>query len=65
MSRAKLKITVKERKSGQGGKLIARIPLTVEKNDNPSGKRFYQTKAQITLRPKTTKGGRPRVSGRP
>lgn len=62
MSRAKLKITVRERKSGQGGKLLTRIPLTVEKNDNPSGKRLYQTKAQVSIRAKTTIGGKPRVS---
>lgn len=48
MSRAKLKITVKARKSGQGGKLLTRIPLTVEKMhelasemEDRYGERYY------------------------
>lgn len=62
MSKARVKVTVRKGKSG-GGTLLTRFPVAVEKNDNPSGKRLYQTKAQITIRPKTTKGGRPRISG--
>lgn len=62
MSKAKLKVTIKSRKNGQGGNLVARIPVRIEPTDSPTGNRLYQTKAQITLRPKTTKGGRPRVS---
>ena len=62
MSKARVKVTVRKGKSG-GGTILARFPVAVEKNDNPSGKRLYQTKAQITIRPKTTKGGRPRISG--
>lgn len=63
MSKAKVKVTVRARKSGQGGMLLTRVPIAVEQNDNPSGKRLYQTKAQLTIRPKTTRGGRPRISG--
>lgn len=64
MSRAKLKITVKERKSGQGGKLLTRIPLTVEKNDNPSGKLMYKTKAKTLIDIRTTRNGKPRIRHR-
>lgn len=63
MSKARVKVTVRKRTGGKGGTLLARFPVGVEKNDNPSGKRLYQTKAQITIRPKTTAGGRPRISG--
>ena len=61
MSKAKVKVSVKQ-KTGQGGNLLTRVPIAVEQNYNPSGKRLYQTKAQLTIRPKTTRGGRPRVS---
>lgn len=64
MSKARYKVTVKKAKGGKRD-FLTKVPLRVEKNDNPNASRLYQTKAQITLRPKTTKGGRPRVSGRP
>lgn len=62
MSRAKVKISVKSKKSAQGGTLLARVPIAIEKNDKPSGERLYQTKAQVSVRVKTTIGGKPRVS---
>jgi len=63
MSKAKLKVTIKARKNGQGGNLVTRIPVRIEPTDSPTGNRLYQTKAHLTIRPKTTKGGKPRVSG--
>lgn len=64
MSKARVKITVKAGKPKQGGALLARIPYVVERNDNPSGKRLYQTKAQASVRIKTTRGGQPRIRSR-
>lgn len=61
MSKAKVKVSVKQ-KTGQGGNLLARVPLSIEKNAKPSGEKMYQTKAQVTIRPKKAKGGRARVS---
>ena len=58
MSKAKVKVTVKP---GKSGTLLARVPVAVVKNDNPSGKRMYETKAQLITRiergkrPKTTR----------
>lgn len=54
MSKAKLKVTIKARKNGQGGNLVARIPVRIEPTDSPTGNRLYQTKAQLRIEPKTT-----------
>lgn len=61
MSKAKVKITVSK---GKKGAAITKVPVAVVRNDTPSGEKVYQTKAQLTLRVKTTKGGKPRVKGR-
>jgi len=61
MSKAKVKITVRKGKSNGNGMLLTKVPIRVEPNDNPTGERMYQTKAQVSVRIKTTKGGRPRV----
>lgn len=55
----KVKVKVKTGKSGSGT-LIARVPVTVSRTAHPQGKPFYQTKAQISIRPKTTRNGQPR-----
>lgn len=60
MSKAKVKVTVKPVKKGSGA-LLASVPVAVVKNENPSGKRMYETKAQLITRiergkrPKTTR----------
>ena len=59
MSKAKIKVTVKPGKGGSGA-LLTSVPLSIEKNDHPNGKKMFQTKAQITIRPKTTRNGQPR-----
>lgn len=61
MSKAKVKITVTK---GKKGTILARVPVAVVKNDQPSSQKIYQTKAQLTLRVKTTKGGKPRIKSR-
>ena len=63
MSKAKVKITVKSGKKGSGT-LLAGVPLTVVKNDNPSGKMLYQTRAQVGIHVRTTRGGKPRIKSR-
>lgn len=55
----KVKVKVKTGKSGTGT-LIARVPVAVSRTAHPQGKPFYQTRAQITIRPKTTRNGQPR-----
>ena len=57
MSKAKIKVSVKPAKKGSGT-LIASVPVSVEKNQNPSGKRMYQTKAEIIT--KVRRGTRPK-----
>lgn len=59
MSRAKVKVTVKSKK-GNGGTLIARVPMRVVPNDNPNGERLYQTKAQVITH--VRRGTRPKTS---
>ena len=60
MSKAKVKVTVKPVKKGSGT-LLASVPVAVVKNDNPSGKMMYETRARIITRiergkrPKTTR----------
>ena len=63
MSKARLKVKVSPKKSGSGA-VLARVPVTVAKNDNPSGDRLYQTKAQVSIRIKTTRNGKPRIKSR-
>lgn len=63
MSRAKVKIKVKPVKKGSGT-LLASVPVAVVKNDNPSGEKMYQTKAQVGIRVRTTRNGKPRVRRR-
>lgn len=57
MSRARVKVTVKPAKKGSGT-LVASVPVSVEKNTNPSGKRMYETKAEIIT--KVRRGTRPK-----
>lgn len=60
MSKAKVKVKVKSVSRGSGT-LLASVPVTVVRNDNPSGKRMYETKAELITRiergkrPKTTR----------
>ena len=64
MSKAKVKISVKPAKKGSGT-LLASVPVSVEKNQNPSGKRMFQTTVQLTLSPKTLRNGQPRPKHKP
>jgi len=57
----KIKVTVKPKKSGNSGTLIARVPVAVVRTQHPSGERMYQTKAQVLVNVKMTSGGRPRI----
>lgn len=61
MGKAKVKVTVKP---GKSGTLVARVPVAVVKNDNPSGKRMYQTKAKALIDIRTTRNGKPRIRNR-
>ena len=63
MSKAKVKVTVKPVKKGSGT-LLASVPVAVVKNDNPSGKRMYETKAEIGIRVSKTRNGRKRARSR-
>ena len=60
MGKTRIKVKIKS-KPGRAGTLLARVPVAVVKNDNPSGKRMYETKAQLITRiergkrPKTTR----------
>lgn len=63
MSKAKVKVTVKPAKKGSGT-LIASVPVAVVKNENPSGKRMYQTKAKALIDIRTTRNGKPRIRNR-
>ena len=63
MSNAKVKITIKPRKSDGSGTAIAVVPVSVE--ERRSGKMFYQTKAKITVSPKRTANGEPRPKRKP
>ena len=64
MSKAKVKVTVKPVKKGSGT-LLASVPVAVVKNESPSGKRMYETKAELIThirrgtRPKNFKPRRP------
>ena len=46
MSKAKVKVTVTPKK-GSTSSLVAKMPVTITKNSHPTGKKFYQTKAQL------------------
>lgn len=65
MSRAKVKIKVKS-SNKKSGTLLASVPIAVVKNDNPSGERMYQTRAELIThirrgtRPKTFRPRRAR-----
>lgn len=61
MSKARIKVTVRSRNAGKNGALLTRVPMQVVANDNPTGERLYQTKAQASIRIKRTRGGKPRV----
>lgn len=63
MSKAKVKITVQSGRKGNGT-LLASVPVAIVKNENPSGKRLYQTKAQVGIHVRTTKSGKPRIKSR-
>ena len=63
MSKAKIKVSVKPAKKGSGT-LIASVPVSVEKNQNPSGKRMYETKAKALIDIRTTRNGKPRIRHR-
>jgi len=62
-AKAKVKVSAKPVKNGTGT-LIARVPVSVEKNTNPSGKVFYQTKAKVTISPTRLANGQPRPKHR-
>lgn len=57
MSKAKVKVKVKSVSKGSGT-LLASVPVSVVKNDNPSGERMFQTKAEIIT--KVRRGTRPK-----
>ena len=63
MSKAKVKISVKPAKKGSGT-LLARAPVAVVKNENPSGKRMYETKVKALIDIRTTRNGKPRIRHR-
>lgn len=63
MSKAKVKVTVMPVKKGSGT-LLASVPVAVVKNDNPSGKRMYETKAKALIDIRTTRNGKPRIRNR-
>lgn len=63
MSKAKVKVKVSSGK-GKSATLMTRVPVTVAKNDNPSGKKIYETKAKTLISIRTTKGGKSRVTSR-
>lgn len=63
MSKAKVKVSVKSGKPSNGS-LVARVPMTVARNDNPSGKKMYETKAKVLVSVKSTRGGKPRARSR-
>lgn len=63
MSKAKVKITVQSGKKN-AGTLLASVPVAIVKNDSPSGRRLYQTKAQVGIHVRTTKSGKPRIKSR-
>lgn len=58
MSKANVKIKVKSVKKGSGT-LLASVPVAVVKNDNPSGEKMYQTRAEIIT--KVRRGTRPKT----
>ena len=59
MSKAKYKVVVKPTKQ-KSGTVLARMPVSVEKNANPNGKKMYQTTAQLTVRAGKKRNGEPR-----
>lgn len=61
MGKARVKVTVKP---GKSGTLVASVPVAVVKNDNPSGKRMYETKAKALIDIRTTRNGKPRIRHR-
>ena len=60
MSKAKIKIKLRPKTKGDSGTLVARVPVVVEPNDNPSGQKLYETKARIITR--VEKGKRPKTT---
>lgn len=63
MSKAKVKVKVSSGK-GKSAALMTRVPVTVAKNDNPSGKKMYSTTARTLVSIKTTRGGKSRATTR-
>ena len=63
MSKAKVKVKVSPGK-GKSGTLVTKVPVTVARNDKPSGKRMFDTKARMMITVKTTNGGKPRARSR-
>ena len=61
MSKAKIKISAKKTKRGGHGTFLTKVPVRVTSNDNPTSERLYQTRAQVSVRIKNGKGGKPRV----
>ena len=63
MSKAKVKVKVKSVSRGSGT-LLASVPVTVVRNDNPSGELMYKTKAKTLIDIRTTRNGKPRIRHR-
>jgi len=63
MSKAKVKVKVKSVSRGSGT-LLASVPVTVVRNDNPSGERMFQTRAKALIDIRTTRNGKPRIRHR-
>lgn len=63
MSRAKVKIKVRS-SNKKSGTLLASVPVTVVRNDNPSGERMFQTMAKALIDIRTTRNGKPRIRHR-
>ena len=59
MSKAKIKVAVKPVKKGTGT-LLASVPVSVEKNNSPTGKKMYETKARLVTR--IERGKRPKAT---
>ena len=61
MSKAKIRVKAT---AGKSGTLVAKVPVSVAPNKNPSGKKMYETKARTLVTIKTTRGGRSRAVAR-
>ena len=59
MSKAKYKVVVKPTKQ-KSGTVLAQVPIAVEKNTTPNGKKMYQTTAQLTVRAGKKRNGEAR-----